>query len=228
MTVKTWAFDARPGERPAIVRETFVPTLQAQIVVWPGSAAVVGVSSAPRPIERTTGVPVAGLVLSACGLRRLIGGVAGELSNAHVDAAELGLGRLVSESGDPRAAIVGLLDRAPLSEEPEDREVARAAELLDAGAEPSAVYRTLDVDRRRFVPLFSELFGVSPQRYTRLRRFHRAWTDLRGSGCVGLAELAHVHGYSDQSHLTREVREFAGVTPTRVHGDGAADLNHLG
>jgi AraC-like DNA-binding protein len=45
-------------------------------------------------------------------------------------------------------------------------------------------------------------------------RFNRAVAGLRSSGTAALAEIAFDCGYSDQAHLNREFRQFAGVSPT--------------
>jgi len=57
-------------------------------------------------------------------------------------------------------------------------------------------------------------FGYGPRRLTRVLRLSRL-CDERGSG-VPLAQLAHAIGYTDQAHLSREVRELAGTTPARL------------
>jgi AraC-like DNA-binding protein len=61
---------------------------------------------------------------------------------------------------------------------------------------------------------FDTYVGVPPIVILRLRRFQRA---LRlASDCPGrtLADIAARAGYSDQSHMVRECREFAGVPPS--------------
>ena len=44
-------------------------------------------------------------------------------------------------------------------------------------------------------------------------RFGRVVRALRAGQAADLADLAVMVGYHDQSHLTRDVREFAGTTP---------------
>jgi AraC-like DNA-binding protein len=56
--------------------------------------------------------------------------------------------------------------------------------------------------------------GVPPKLLARVLRFQRAVTLLRSGGGADLASVALACGYSDQAHLSREVRELAGVTPT--------------
>ncbi len=67
-----------------------------------------------------------------------------------------------------------------------------------------AAVRDSDYSHRRFVELFRRSVGLSPKRFCRIRRFQ-----------VALARLAAAPaaGYSERSHLHREFREFAGVTP---------------
>ena len=54
-------------------------------------------------------------------------------------------------------------------------------------------------------------FGLSPRQLARIGRFERAQA-LAQAG-MPLAETAHRAGFADPAHLTRDWREFAGVTP---------------
>lgn len=54
----------------------------------------------------------------------------------------------------------------------------------------------------------------------RVIRFQRAYRML-GTLEDSLADIAYRCGYSDQAHFTREVREFAGVPPTRLPAETA-------
>ncbi len=57
--------------------------------------------------------------------------------------------------------------------------------------------------------------GLSPKRYTALRRFDAA---LRGvaSGAAAFADVAVAAGYSDQSHMTADLGQHAGASPGRL------------
>jgi len=66
--------------------------------------------------------------------------------------------------------------------------------------------------RRRLATRFADEFGVTPKQAARLMRFDRARQMVRGGAT--LAGAAAGAGYADQSHLTREWREFAGMAPT--------------
>lgn len=58
---------------------------------------------------------------------------------------------------------------------------------------------------------FRKAYGVTPQRY---RWEVRSRAALRGlASSASLAELALVHGFADQAHLTRSLRDFAGAPP---------------
>jgi methylphosphotriester-DNA--protein-cysteine methyltransferase len=76
--------------------------------------------------------------------------------------------------------------------------------------------------------LVKQTIGASPKRYARIRRFQRVLSHLKHdtppseadlmllSGPLpepDWADVAQAHQYFDQSHLARDFREFAGMTP---------------
>ena len=78
---------------------------------------------------------------------------------------------------------------------------------------------------RHFKALFQAEMGLSPKAAARLLRFDRARTLIEGAPEASLAAIAAACGYSDQSHLTREVRAFAAASPgalRRESGDHRA------
>jgi AraC family transcriptional regulator len=60
--------------------------------------------------------------------------------------------------------------------------------------------------------LFRAHYGTSPGAYLRRVRLRSAMDDL-AAGRGSLAQVAHRHGFSDQSHLTRWLKRTTGVTP---------------
>ena len=73
---------------------------------------------------------------------------------------------------------------------------------------------TLALSERQLRRRCHHLVGYSPTRLARVLRLQRA-LELARSG-VDLARVAHECGYADQAHLSREVRDLAGVPPTRL------------
>lgn len=58
---------------------------------------------------------------------------------------------------------------------------------------------------------FARVFGVSPQRYRLEARTRAALADL--AGAAPLAAVAAQHGFADQAHMTRSVRDITGLSP---------------
>jgi AraC-like DNA-binding protein len=72
------------------------------------------------------------------------------------------------------------------------------------------------ISRQHLTRLFREYVGVSPKLFCRIARFQSA---LVYAGCgknVNWAEVAVELGYSDQSHMIAEFREFSTLTPHRL------------
>jgi AraC-like DNA-binding protein len=64
-----------------------------------------------------------------------------------------------------------------------------------------------------------EAFGFGPKTLDRILRFQRFLQLARARGNDATADLAADTGYSDQSHLTREARELAGLTPSNIRDE---------
>lgn len=112
-----------------------------------------------------------------------------------------------------------------------DRLVVHATGLLSQ-PNPLSVADTaaqLGVSERQLERRFRGRVGVSPKQFARLARFERAmmiaktplpatsWvSDDASEQAPSLAMIAQRAGYYDQSHLVRDVREFAQVTPRQL------------
>ncbi|MGE0499937.1 MAG: helix-turn-helix domain-containing protein [Rhizobiaceae bacterium] len=68
--------------------------------------------------------------------------------------------------------------------------------------------------RKHFSRRFTESFGLRPKTVARMARFHAA-LGMVGGPDVDWADIAFACGYADQSHLTRDFAEFAGLPPAR-------------
>jgi AraC-like DNA-binding protein len=72
--------------------------------------------------------------------------------------------------------------------------------------------------RRRVADEFREHIGLPPKLVARIIRFDRMVGRLRRGTALSWSALASESGYHDQAHLIREVRGFAGCTPTELPG----------
>ncbi|HEY2678673.1 MAG TPA: helix-turn-helix domain-containing protein [Steroidobacteraceae bacterium] len=97
------------------------------------------------------------------------------------------------------------------------------ARALASSPEPVRVadlHRASGYSPRHFIALFRSAVGLNPKHYCRIRRFNAAVRRMAAGDGRGLGDVAAAAGYSDQAHLTREFREFAGVTPTQYRPGG--------
>jgi AraC-like DNA-binding protein len=80
---------------------------------------------------------------------------------------------------------------------------------------------------RRFTTLFTDAVGLTPKLYSRINRLRSVVERVARGGEVAWADLASEYGYYDQSHLTRDFREFSGVTPGEYRPLGPATALHM-
>lgn len=71
---------------------------------------------------------------------------------------------------------------------------------------------------RQLHTLFTREVGMGPKGVARLMRFQQALRQITGpvrtDSVLDLARVAADTGYADQSHLTRDFRQFSGLAPT--------------
>jgi AraC-like DNA-binding protein len=77
---------------------------------------------------------------------------------------------------------------------------------------------------RHLADQFHAYFGRRPKDIARRLRFSHAFDLVTSHSTVDLCAIAVQAGFSDQSHMTREFREFSGLTPNALR---AARFEHL-
>ncbi len=80
---------------------------------------------------------------------------------------------------------------------------------------------------RRLQQVFRAEVGLTPRAFQRLARFRSTLGGIDGAADVGWAAFALDHGYCDQSHLIREFREHAGLSPSAYLRLRGPALNHV-
>jgi AraC-like DNA-binding protein len=159
------------------------------------------------------------------GASPFLGVPSGELADTHVELEAL-WGRPAAELRERLCAAATPAERFSLLEQTLaarlDRTTSRHGAVpvaLDAFEQTATGVRVRDVARRvglsqrRFIQVFAAEVGLTPKLYGRVRRFQRALALVRGVPAPDWAQLAVECGYFDQSHLIRDFRAFAGLTP---------------
>jgi AraC-like DNA-binding protein len=104
--------------------------------------------------------------------------------------------------------------------------VAQALQQFRTVTSVGDVVRSSGYSHRRFIALFSRSVGLTPKAYCRVLRFQNVLRRAPEDG-RSLIDIAADAGYSDQSHFTREFREFAGITPADYRGRAPAFPHHV-
>jgi AraC-like DNA-binding protein len=179
---------------------------------------VVGVRFRPGAAPALLGVRASELLDLEPDLQELWGTQAVEVGEAVASARSTAEAALHLEQA--------ILARAAIAPDP-DRLVADAVALLQPWRtrQVKAVTSELFVSTRHLRRRFVTAVGHGPkalQRILRFQGFLALCDSFNNAGGLPLARLAHLAGYADQAHLTRECLRLSGVTPTTL----LADLRH--
>lgn len=173
--------------------------------------------------------------LTAPGAAELLGVAPRELRDEVVELRDL-LGReadelldRVREATDPWQQI-GAVASSLLARRPRRPRVAPEVGAAWARIERSGGSVTVEQlasmtgwSRRHLTSRFHDQLGLPPKRFARLVRFRTAAALIESPAGSDLASVAARCGYTDQAHLTNEVRRFAGCTPSQLRAGRGID-----
>jgi len=187
--------------------EAIGPMTAARPATMGTAGGAVGAYFRAAAARAFTGVPTSELTDRVVPLEELWGGAGFELeariAEADDDGERIGMleealaKRLVGAPSPATSVDVAGLAAAVVRE----RGDMTVEQLADAAG----------VSRQRLTRVFRESVGVAPKLYCRLARFRAALRNA--SNGADWARMAMELGYSDQSHMIAEFREFSSVTP---------------
>lgn len=89
------------------------------------------------------------------------------------------------------------------------------------------VQRAIGCTPAQFISRFEQAVGLTPKRFARVLRFGGLLPELVRCGPRDWAQTAVGAGYCDQSHLIREFRQLAGMTPGAYAAAQTGYLTHV-
>ena len=122
---------------------------------------------------------------------------------------------LTARSNAERIAIVERVLSARLPSHPDTIDLLAIA-IADGHLPSREARMESGYSARQWERVFRERTGLRPKMLERIGRFRRA---MHLSQSHRWVDIAAICGYSDQAHLVRDFREFAGTTPSQTGGD---------
>lgn len=179
-----------------------------------GAVTVVGQLEAPLELTPTGAVDLIGIRFEPSGLHAFLGGRSvGELTGRE-EPVEGRLGRELRAAlsvADVELALLRALRPAPALV----RSAVAAIHARRGCLAIGSLAAELDVGARTLERAFAAEVGLSAKRLARIVRFRGVIDAPPGAAPISWAAVAQRSGYSDQAHLIREFRRFAGTTPAR-------------
>ena len=192
-------------------------------IVWMGRGRLVvaGPATAHVYADIAAGETAVGVRFGPGAAGAALGLPARELRDRNVDLVEIwGAqgGELAERLADaPPASRLALLAGAVAQRlreaSPPDALVARAARHLGAGVPVADTGREVALGERHLRRRFHDAVGYGPKTLQRVLRLHRFLRLAEDGAEPDLARAAAEAGYFDQPHLSRECREFTGLSP---------------
>lgn len=97
--------------------------------------------------------------------------------------------------------------------------------LTGPRARVAAIATHAGMSQRRLIEHFTSAVGLTPKRFGRIMRYHRA-TALARTTTLDWGRVAQECGYFDQAHLIRDFRELAEITPTDLVRSSTHEREH--
>jgi AraC-like DNA-binding protein len=214
------------GERDAhdVFRRAWIAGIQDQRLVHASAhgADHVAVRFRPGGAHAFFDLPMDALTDQVVELADLLGATA-------ADALWARVGEAGSDEARCRALEAWLLERRR-AVHPYFATVRRAIDILRGrswGTPVGEACQRLGLSHRHLVTQFRRTVGLTPKVYARIERFQGVIDACRGRDEVAWSRLAARFGYADQSHLIREFRRLAMVTPETFLARRTPDESHV-
>jgi AraC-like DNA-binding protein len=198
-------------------------TAPGAFVYGPDDRASVVEIEAGRAHVAVEFTPVGAAAFFGLASSELCGAVAGLQDVWGQDGAELR--ERVLDAHDKTRAVEDTLLRH-LSGSP-DPAISHAVDWIEAGESLANVTARLGLLPRTFRRRFVSRVGITPKRYSRVRRLQRVVQAVAGCAAPEWALVAAQHGYYDQAHLIDEFRDLISVTPRQYVARRVDGPNHL-
>lgn len=231
----SWTLEAERDGRPH--QQRVLPDGCTDIV-WFGDTSPVAVGPMSRPVLATIepGTTLVGLRFRPEVASRVLGLPAHELTDRDLPLSELWRQAIVADTSDRlrdervaarRVAIAQSLiaSRFDAMRGP-DPVVNHAVSLLTSGRSGriQKLATQIGISERHLQRRFMASVGYSPKTFQRIVRFQKLLALAEAGSPTPLGDVSLAAGYADQAHMTREVVEFAGVTPGALLGKVASAL----
>jgi AraC-like DNA-binding protein len=95
------------------------------------------------------------------------------------------------------------------------------------GGRVAAVTERIGLSSRRFIQLFHQQVGLTPNAFCRVSRFQNVLCHVHGRREVDWADVALDCGYYDQAHFIHDFQAFSGFTPSNYLALATPHLNHV-
>ncbi|MEU7900835.1 helix-turn-helix transcriptional regulator [Nonomuraea sp. NPDC049152] len=182
-----------------------VPDACVDLIWAPGGPHVAGPDTGPMPVRLRAGDVYKGIRFRPGALGGVLGVPVEELKDGRVPFEDLGL---------PSDLTLEELTERLRATDPPDPAAPAIAGALREGSSVRQVARDLGLSERQLHRRSVSSFGYSPKVLQRIVRFQRALR-LARSG-VPLARVAVESGYTDQAHLSHDVKRLSGVSMGRL------------
>ncbi|MZD05153.1 helix-turn-helix domain-containing protein [Streptomyces sp. SID5785] len=211
-----WTRTARPGESGSVLPDGCMDLIWSEGRLFVAGPDTRAHRAGPEETRRYAGVRFAPGTAPG-----YLGVPAHELRDRRVDLADLWTAseaRRITEridaAADPGAALAAEAVRIAGAAGPPDPLLGHVVAALEAGSSVAGTAAATGLGPRGLHRRSLAAFGYGPRTLGRVLRLQRALALVRAG--VPLAETAARAGYTDQSHLTRDVRELTGRTPGRL------------
>ena len=192
-----------------------------------------GPSTQPRRIARASQVSSCGVSLRPGGAGALFGPVIDQTTDKVIDlsrfwgdeAGQIQKRLKALESHDARLDLLEAEVESRLRDLAAAALLARGIERMRKGVAIKDVCAGEGLSPYVFRKLFVANVGMTPKRYLRIARFRDALGRLTPAS--SLSDLAFDADFADQSHMTREIEQFAAMTPGRLRASDRPYAGHV-